>query len=70
MPGPLRTVVEVLPFQATAFLPASIYVEESQGADMWRALGIQLFWIVALWAASAWTWRRASEPDRGAGRVR
>ncbi len=59
MPGPLRTVVEVLPFQATAFLPASIYVEESQGWDMWRALGVQLFWIVALWAASALTWRRA-----------
>ncbi len=59
MPGLLRTVVELLPFQATAFLPASIYVEESQGWEVWRALGIQLFWIVILWATAAITWRRA-----------
>lgn len=59
MPGPLRVLVEWLPFQATAFLPASIYVEQATGADMWRALGVQALWSVALWVLTAWTWRRA-----------
>lgn len=59
MPEPLRTVVEWLPFQATAFLPASIYVEQAQGWEMWRALGVQAVWVVALWATSAFMWRRA-----------
>jgi ABC-type uncharacterized transport system permease subunit len=59
MPEPLRIVVELLPFQAIFFLPASIYVEQAQGSEMWRALGIQAFWVTALWLFSAWTWRRA-----------
>lgn len=59
MPEPLRILVELLPFQAIYFLPASIYVEQAQGAEMWRALGIQLFWVVSLWLLSAWVWRRA-----------
>jgi ABC-type uncharacterized transport system permease subunit len=59
MPEPLRIVVELLPFQAIFFLPASIYVEQAQGSEMWRALGIQAFWVTALWLFSTWTWRRA-----------
>ena len=59
MPAPLRTVVEWLPFQATAFLPASIYVGQAQEWEMWRALGVQAMWIVILWTVAAWTWRRA-----------
>ncbi|MGI8975253.1 MAG: ABC transporter permease [Thermomicrobiales bacterium] len=59
MPEPLRIVVELLPFQAIFFLPASIYVEQAQALEMWRALGIQAFWVVALWLVAAWTWRRA-----------
>lgn len=59
MPGPLRAVVEWLPFQATAFLPASIYVEQAQGWEMWRALAIQAFWVTALWVFSWWVWKRA-----------
>lgn len=59
MPGPLQIVVELLPFQAIHFLPASIYVERAQGAEMWRALGIQVFWVVLLWLVAAWVWQRA-----------
>lgn len=59
MPEPLRIVIELLPFQAIFFLPASIYVEQAQALEMWRALGIQAFWVVALWLVAAWTWRRA-----------
>lgn len=59
MPGPLRTVVEWLPFQAITFLPASIYIGEVQGAELVRVLGIQMVWVVVLCTASAATWNRA-----------
>lgn len=59
MPGPLRAVVEWLPFQAIAYLPASIYVEQARGDEIWRALAIQAGWLVALWLIVAWTWNRA-----------
>lgn len=59
MPGPLRVLVEWLPFQATAFLPASIYVEQATGWELGRALGVQVFWVAALALLTAWVWGRA-----------
>ena len=59
MPGPLRAVVEWLPFQAITFLPASIYVGEAQGAEMWRAIAIQAAWVAILVVLASWVWRRA-----------
>lgn len=59
MPDWLQTVVNVLPFQAIAFLPASIWVRQSTGFEVWRALGLQLFWLIVLAMASAWVWKRA-----------
>lgn len=59
MPGPLRILVEWLPFQAITFLPASIYIGEAQGQEVTQALGIQLLWVILLAATSAWTWHRA-----------
>ena len=59
MPEPLRTAVEWLPFQSINFLPASIWVGQATGWEIWRALGVQAFWAVALAALAAWVWRRA-----------
>ena len=59
MPGPLRVLVEWLPFQAITFLPASIYVGQATGTEMWRALVIQVAWIAILGMAVACTWRKA-----------
>jgi len=58
-PGVLRTVVEWLPFQATTYVPASIYVGSLTGSDAWRAIGLQLAWVVILGLAAALMWRRA-----------
>lgn len=58
-PGALRTVVEWLPFQATTYVPASIYVGSLAGSDAWRAIGLQLTWVVILGLAAALMWRRA-----------
>jgi ABC-2 type transport system permease protein len=59
MPGPMREVVEWLPFQAIAFLPATIYVEQRTGGEMWRVVGVQVLWIGIMGAAVGWIWRRA-----------
>jgi len=61
MPEPLRVLTQWLPFQAITFLPASIYVQEATGGEIWRALGIQTLWLVLLWMGAAWTWRRAQD---------
>lgn len=59
MPGPLRALVEWLPFQAIAFLPASIWVGEATGGEVWRSLAVQAGWVAILALAAWWTWRRA-----------
>ncbi len=59
MPGPLRTAVEWLPFQAINFLPASIWVGQATGWEILRTLGVQAFWMAAMWLLAAWVWGRA-----------
>jgi ABC-2 type transport system permease protein len=59
MPGPLRTLVEWLPFQSINFLPASIWVGQATGGEIWRALGVQAVWVVVLGLLAAWVWSRA-----------
>lgn len=59
MPGPLRVVSEWLPFQAIAYLPAAIYTEQATGAAMWRAIGIQAFWLVLLGIVARRVWQLA-----------
>lgn len=59
MPGPLRAVVEWLPFQSITFLPASIWVGQATGGEMWRALGVQAFWVAVMALLAAWVWKRA-----------
>ena len=58
-PGGLRTLVQWLPFQATTYVPASIYVGGIEGADALRAVGVQLGWVVLLGVGAALVWRRA-----------
>lgn len=58
-PGVLRTVVAWLPFQATTYVPTSIYVGTLGGRQAAAATGVQLVWIVVLGALVAFEWRRA-----------
>jgi ABC-2 type transport system permease protein len=46
-PSTLAVVAVVLPFQAQAYLPISIYLGRLQGVAIIQALGVQLFWAVA-----------------------
>jgi ABC-2 type transport system permease protein len=59
MPDLVRAVVQVLPFQAMAYLPVSIYVGKPAADNIAVALGIQLLWIGLLIFAIRWIWQRA-----------
>ncbi|MGA5469184.1 ABC transporter permease [Streptomyces arboris] len=59
MPGPVRVAAEWLPFQATAYTPAAVYLGQVEEAGIVAALGVQLAWIAALGALTTFVWSRA-----------
>lgn len=59
MPAPLKSLVELLPFQAINYLPASIYTGEASGGQLFHALGIQFGWLVILALVNSSVWLRA-----------
>jgi ABC-2 type transport system permease protein len=59
-PDWLRPVVLALPFQAIVHTPVAIYLGELQGGALALALGVQLFWVVALWWLARLLWVPAS----------
>ncbi|MFJ6246454.1 MULTISPECIES: ABC transporter permease [unclassified Streptomyces] len=58
-PDWLRTVAEVLPFQAMTFTPVAIYGGQLSGGEAIRAIGVQLFWAALLAGAVRLIWSRA-----------
>jgi len=61
MPDGVRLVFQVLPFQAMAFLPASIYAGQVTGREVLQPLAIQALWIGILLVTVRWMWARAQE---------
>jgi len=59
MPDAMRVVVQLLPFQAIAFVPVSIYVGEPATGAVWSALLLQAGWAVVLVVVIRWVWSRA-----------
>ena len=59
MPDLMRAIVQLLPFQAIAFVPVSIYVGEPATGAVWTALLLQLFWAGVLVLAIRWLWSQA-----------
>jgi ABC-type uncharacterized transport system permease subunit len=59
MPDALRTALQLLPFQAGAFLPASIFAGQVTGADVLRPFLVQGVWIVVLVGLVRIVWARA-----------
>jgi ABC-2 type transport system permease protein len=59
LPGPLRTVAELLPFQAVTFTPTAVYLGRLNGSGLVTALAVQLLWIGLLAALARLIWSRA-----------
>ena len=58
-PEKVLRVVELLPFAAMQNVPLRIYGGDMEGAEMVRALGLQLFWLVVLVAIGSALCRKA-----------
>ncbi|HEQ59978.1 MAG TPA: hypothetical protein ENN74_00035 [Firmicutes bacterium] len=55
-PGWFQTLSALLPFQSIAFVPLSVYLGRLQGRALGEAIGLQLFWAVALFVAGRALW--------------
>lgn len=55
-----QAVLQWLPFQAISYLPSLVFTGALQGAQMWRAVAIQLAWIAILALATRVLWSRAT----------
>ena len=59
-PDWLRTASWYLPFRHISHTPVALYLGRFEGAEAWRNLGWQVFWVVALFAAARFCWRRTA----------
>jgi len=59
MPGPLRIVAQLLPFQATAYTPTATYLGQIHGSGLAVALGVQALWVGLLAGLARLVWSRA-----------
>lgn len=59
MPDALRTTLEWLPFQGMAYTPLSIYVGQLQDDEIFKAIGVQIIWIVVMAIVVRRIWSRA-----------
>jgi ABC-2 type transport system permease protein len=59
MPDLLRSFFQLLPFQAIAFVPVSIYVGAPATGAIWTALLLQAMWVGILILVIRWIWSRA-----------
>ena len=57
-PDWLRQICGFLPFQFAIFIPLEIYLGRIYGSEIASALGMQLFWIIALFLCERVLWRR------------
>lgn len=55
----LRVVAFILPFQGIVYIPASLYLGRSQGQAALQLVGLQVLWVVVLWACGRALWSRA-----------
>ncbi|QDP98208.1 hypothetical protein FOE78_21940 [Microlunatus elymi] len=59
MPAWLQVIAGVLPLRGIVSTPLQLYLGQSTGWDAVGLLGLQLFWLVALWVLANLAWRRA-----------
>jgi ABC-type uncharacterized transport system permease subunit len=58
-PDVLRTIADLLPFRATTYTPASIYIGHLSGETALRAIAMQALWVLLLAIGVRLLWRAA-----------
>jgi ABC-2 type transport system permease protein len=58
LPPWLSQALSYTPFPYQLFFPVSVYLGRTSGAELWRGLIIQAFWVVAFFVMARWMWAR------------
>lgn len=59
LPGWLRLAAEILPMRGIVSTPLMLYLGKADGWQILQLLALQIGWLVVLWLAANWAWRRA-----------
>ena len=59
-PEAFQKVLQFLPFQYISYVPLLLYLGKIKGMGIFRALGLQLFWVAAMLAVGDALWRWSS----------
>lgn len=59
-PHSFQAALNLMPFQYISYVPLLIYLGKIQGRGLWQALGIQVFWVAALFAIGHVMWQWSS----------
>ena len=59
-PHTAQRLLAAMPFQYISYVPVLIYLGKINGAGIWAALGLQLFWVVAMLVIGDMMWRWSS----------
>jgi ABC-2 type transport system permease protein len=52
-----QRILQFMPFQYISYIPMLIYLDKLHGADLVRAMAIQVFWVAVLMAIGDGLWR-------------
>jgi ABC-2 type transport system permease protein len=58
MPAGIQAALKWLPFYYELFCPIAIFMERLRGAEMGQALAIQCSWLLLMWGAAHYMWKR------------
>ena len=58
MPAAIQAVMKWLPFYYELFCPIAIFLERLRGTELAQAFAIQIGWVLVMWAAARFMWRR------------
>jgi ABC-2 type transport system permease protein len=58
LPPAVAKALSYTPFPYELYFPVSIYLGRATGAELWRGLAIQFFWVVAAYGLARFVWRR------------
>ena len=58
LPPMVKQILYLTPFPYQLYFPISIYLGKVAGADLWRGLVMQLFWVLAVYVFARLMWRR------------
>ncbi|MFZ5932937.1 MAG: ABC transporter permease [Patescibacteria group bacterium] len=68
LPPAIQRILYLTPFPYLIFFPIQVYLGKISGTALFGGILIALFWLIVLWLAMGWVWRRGLLVYRAEGR--